>query len=319
MRTWLVSAFVAYLSLAGGGMSWATDQRHVIALLAEPVQTCVERRDTDHPLFHGCIDWHSAVHAHWALCYSAKKLAQPPQSLNRLSALGIERELSMLQQSDARGEFFERPYGRAWFLQLARDAEQLWNNASLHRAGDSIYLSLLAYARTGGGNLRSSEYDNGSWYLYQLAKWAKFTGREDNWQEIRNLALFRIRAVPHWPDFHRVRGFFAPKALALLLAQELKGDEEIALLEGIIQGESLSPIHFPVQTAHQGGLNYSRAWGLWALYQATGKPIYLQAYHAHLDTMLQERNHWIEDYQRYGHWVAQFGLFAHRLADDLNP
>ena len=35
--------------------------------LAAAVREAVARDDTDHIAFHGCIDWHSAVHGTWAL------------------------------------------------------------------------------------------------------------------------------------------------------------------------------------------------------------------------------------------------------------
>ena len=31
----------------------------------------VSQRDTEHVIFHGCWDWHSSVHGHWALLESA--------------------------------------------------------------------------------------------------------------------------------------------------------------------------------------------------------------------------------------------------------
>ena len=35
--------------------------------LAAAVREALARADTDHIAFHGCIDWHSAVHGTWAL------------------------------------------------------------------------------------------------------------------------------------------------------------------------------------------------------------------------------------------------------------
>ena len=35
--------------------------------LAGAVREALARADTDHIAFHGCIDWHSAVHGTWAL------------------------------------------------------------------------------------------------------------------------------------------------------------------------------------------------------------------------------------------------------------
>ena len=40
---------------------------HWVALLAQVPARHILRHDTTHPAFHGCIDWHSACHATWAL------------------------------------------------------------------------------------------------------------------------------------------------------------------------------------------------------------------------------------------------------------
>src|SRR5438552_860208 len=45
------------------GPEWKT----MLADLAEPVDACLRRRDTDSPIFHGCVDWHSSVHGAAAL------------------------------------------------------------------------------------------------------------------------------------------------------------------------------------------------------------------------------------------------------------
>src|SRR5688500_2448018 len=39
----------------------------VLVDLGVPILDCPLRNDTSHPAFHGCIDWHSAVHGTWAL------------------------------------------------------------------------------------------------------------------------------------------------------------------------------------------------------------------------------------------------------------
>ena len=40
----------------------------------------ISQSDTNHPIFHGCWDWHSSVHGHWALLESAH-LVQDDDSL----------------------------------------------------------------------------------------------------------------------------------------------------------------------------------------------------------------------------------------------
>ena len=40
--------------------------------LAGHIRQCVARRDSAHAAFHGCLDWHSAVHGVWALVAYAR-------------------------------------------------------------------------------------------------------------------------------------------------------------------------------------------------------------------------------------------------------
>src|SRR5215470_13317844 len=42
-------------------------KRAIAGDLARQAAFCSRRKDTDHPAFRGCIDWHSSVHGVWAL------------------------------------------------------------------------------------------------------------------------------------------------------------------------------------------------------------------------------------------------------------
>jgi hypothetical protein len=90
-----------------------------------------------YPAFYGCFDWHSSVHGHWLLV-----------RLLHLDAPGIDRAaiIEALNQSftvrKLRGEAaymagedrnsFERPYGRAWFLQLMAELRE-WGSPEAKR------------------------------------------------------------------------------------------------------------------------------------------------------------------------------------------
>jgi hypothetical protein len=78
------------------------------------------------PAFHGCYDWHSAVHGHWLL---ARLVRQFPNAdfapaaraalAQSLTLKNIAGEVAYLQQPGRAS--FERPYGLAWLLQLSAE------------------------------------------------------------------------------------------------------------------------------------------------------------------------------------------------------
>ena len=109
-----------------------------------------------HPAFHGCYDWHSAVHGHWMLV----------RILRRFPGLGIEGEIRAALsknltagnlEAEARffsrpgAKSFERPYGWAWLLKLAAELHD-WDDpegrewsAHLRPLVEGIVASYLDY------------------------------------------------------------------------------------------------------------------------------------------------------------------------------
>src|SRR6201997_5783107 len=92
--------------------------------LARQVAFCSQRKDTDHPAFKGCVDWHSAVHGVWALVAYQRATGDAqyaPLVASILDSRALAREREHLRQAP----MFEMPYGRAWFLRLAIEHRQL--------------------------------------------------------------------------------------------------------------------------------------------------------------------------------------------------
>ncbi len=79
-----------------------------------------------HPSFHGCFDWHSAVHGHWAMVKILKTFpsiagsALIREKLTRhLGRENIAMEAEYFKRPAS--ALFERPYGWGWFLRLAAE------------------------------------------------------------------------------------------------------------------------------------------------------------------------------------------------------
>jgi hypothetical protein len=79
-----------------------------------------------HPAFYGSFDWHSCVHMHWSLARLRRLFPALPEraAIGRvfdahLDATTIAAELDYLTRPASAS--FERPYGWAWLLELARE------------------------------------------------------------------------------------------------------------------------------------------------------------------------------------------------------
>ena len=79
-----------------------------------------------HPVFYGCFDWHSAVHSHWALVRLLRVYPEAPVAKKIRETLRKRFTKEKLQAeadyfAPKHNRSFERTYGWAWALQLARE------------------------------------------------------------------------------------------------------------------------------------------------------------------------------------------------------
>ncbi|MGD1895441.1 MAG: DUF2891 family protein [Phormidesmis sp.] len=83
-------------------------------------------------VFTGSFDWHSSVHAHWALLSMARLTNDVPlqkKLLSRLTPKNLEAERTFL--NNAENAEFEMPYGRAWLLLMLSELSKHEENNSL--------------------------------------------------------------------------------------------------------------------------------------------------------------------------------------------
>jgi hypothetical protein len=94
-----------------------------------------------------------------------------------------------------------------------------------------------------------------------------------------------------------------------------EGPDRDAWLEQIAAAApvDLRPVDDP-STAHGAGLNFSRAWGFWSLWSATGDLAWRTSYVEHVLTHLDRPEYWAEDYLAHSHWIPQFGIRAIALS-----
>jgi len=290
--------------------------------LASTVHRCVSRKDTDHHTFHGCIDWHSAVHGVWALtAYSRMTGDKQHEALiaRTLSPGNIAAERDFIR---ARGDF-EMPYGRAWFLRLAREHQLAFDSDALKPMAEEVLASLLAYYRRRRPDPRRGSYESDSWALINMHDYASWSQNAP-----------ALEAVRGWVDAHFVNydgacdyGLEAGHFMAVctnwawLVSKVLDQAQFDSWASAFFARPGLPrPVTQPANWHHHG-LNFSRAWGLWGLYSASGsaaaKQAYLDAYVAHFRETYERPARWRGSYEGVGHWVPQFGILALQPLFDL--
>jgi hypothetical protein len=285
---------------------------HWAELLAQVPAKHVLRHDTVHPAFHGCIDWHSACHATWALlAYQGLTGDARHQAVvdGILMPAKLEAEAADLA---ARPEF-EMPYGRAWFLRLALEDRRVSGSTRLTFFARDVARSMLEHYRAKPPQVFAREYANPCWALLNLFDWARVENRPEVADEVREIAnklapeLDRLPSPAEeesWPDFMAVTPGFCE-----MLVRTGAADVTTVLGRAGARLLALKPVTAP-QRPHHYALNFSRAWALFALYAASGDARFLDSYLEHMQTSLGHPSWWRGDYRAVAHWVPQFGLFA---------
>lgn len=290
--------------------------------LGVPILACIAKQDTQHPVFNGCIDWHSAVHATYALHAIFRHtgdVSYREAAEAKLTPAGLDAELTRVQQGLLPQEI---PYGYAWFLTLARERELSTGETDLvplaTEIRDQLRVWLLARseAQIDQGVL-ADDYANLSWAALNLWQWAQWTDDAELATVIEDFVDAQLldpvldTACSFAQEETDADDFFPPCLhRARLLVSTL---DTVARDTWLVAWLPLTPVLTPIEKpagAHISGLNFSRAWGLWSLYQATTDPEYRDLYLDHMITHLNHPQYWAEDYNNYAHWVAQFGVYA---------
>lgn len=290
-----------------------------LTALATTIEQGVLRQDTTHPAFCGCIDWHSSVHGVWALLAAARLTGKQEWVHVAESILQPER-LEGERHSLNKGELdHELPYGFSWFLKLAQERERWSGKTDLLPLASEIAERLESWIfglsdEAVIWQTQNRKYGNLSWAVLKLWEWSRWKSSAALSEKLAGFTADRLlplhRELPpsldeqtdeFFPAFlHRTRAILAmvdPKAAKVWLSSY--DQERIPL-------EPLKTAPFP----HSAGLNFSRSWGFWDLYTHTGNAFYREQFARHVVTHMNLPQYWREDYAKYGHWVAQFGVYA---------
>jgi hypothetical protein len=288
------------------------------------------------PAFHGCYDWHSAVHGHWLLARLARTHPAAPFAPRARAALGrsltesnIAAEVRYLR---GRGRTsFERPYGLAWLLQLAAELRE-WPDDEARGWAEALEpLEAEAAARIAewlpklARPVRSGEHSQTAFALGLMLDYARRAGKAPFEKLLVESTRRFYGADRDCPLSYEPSGedFLSPcLAEADLLRRVLEPKEFASWLRGFLPGLPadggagwLEPaaVTDPAdpKLAHLDGLNLSRAWMLEGI--ASGLPAADPRRAALLAAAAIHRRAGLEavtgEHYEGGHWLGSFAVY----------
>lgn len=289
-----------------------------------------------YPAFHGCFDWHSSVHGHWLLVRILNTDPDTPYHDAIIKALSesftpekIAGELAYFEAPDRAG--FERPYGRAWFLQLmselreakfpeaAKWLETLSPLEDVIETQTSDWLTKLAYP------IRIGTHNQTAFAFGLMLDWADTAVRPDFREQIAAKVLEFHEADVDCPLGYEPSGedFLSPCLMEADLMRRVMDTEDFSAwlskflpqipedgsADWLEPGMVLDPTDGKL--VHLDGLNLSRAWALEGIASALPlddprRPALLAAAAVHKETGIAA----VSDAHYSGsHWLASFATY----------
>lgn len=334
----LVSASNAQLIFSPA--EFEQDRLEMLGELSRPIKDCLPKGagsgfsavNSDSPMFHGCWDWHSAVHAAYSLYAIYRHTGDV--SYRTFVEQKVKPELMNAELAYMQTRLFnnssEQLYGNSWFIALAIEREEATGQTDMRPLAEwaanrmRMFITGLtpANVRT---RVLNTNYQNLSWALIHIDLWAKFTGNDELRQYARSVAqeyLFdpvldgdTAQGCPITKDTGAASNFFSPCILRLAAVAKIYGAEQADWLRARIPDSIfVEPILVnPGDISHINGDNWSRAFGLWWIYQVTNQEtVRANALRILVDHFAQP-THWdIASAYDVSHWVAQYAV---RLID----
>lgn len=304
-------------------MSWVEleeRREELFHLLAPPILSALGNEDTPSPIFHGCFDWHSAVHGLYSLYAIHRRTGDHlylEAAHQHSSPLLVGAELEYMRREQIERE--ENPYGFAWTLVLARAEELAAGERTLRPLADHGVERILALLhgldRERALELAATDmHPNLSWALLHLAQWARHVDDGALLDLARDAALTFLldpaldERIPVRDDTGAALEFMAPGLMRLAALGAVLGDEaRSAIDERLPAGFAVLPFTDPT-TVHGSGVNFFRAFALQHLARTTGRPELRESVAQLVLYQAGRTDLWRGgDYQRR-HWIAQIGV-----------
>lgn len=288
-----------------------------------------------HPVFYGCLDWHSSVHGHWML---VKLLKEFPNLKNKDSIISVLNNSFQIDKMEIEAQYFgkytasntyERTYGWAWVLKLDEelytwDSEygKKWHK-SLQPLTNKIVSLWKAYLPLQTYPNRTGVHPNTAFGLCFAYDWAKTTNDTDFLNIITQRGTDYYFLNSKIPAYLEPDGgdFFSPSLqeadlMKRILPQKefLKWFKKYYTKEGIKQ-ICTAPIvsdRTDYQIVHLDGLSFSRAWNMKSIAAVLPKsnPLKKQ-FENTADTFISKSMQTLSE-SGYGgeHWLASFAVYS---------
>ena len=253
-------------------------------------------------IFTGNYDYHSSVHAHWALLSMARLSddeALQTRMLKRLSPANLAAEHQFL----ADGVEFELPYGRAWLALLLSELERHPHGydalPQLRALIENQVASWLEQTRF-GDEADATEAENvacGShqswlfafWLLQLSAPTAGVQSRLDALRPRIERERERLNAAQPTPyDF-----LYLPAVLYAVDRTDLASNVAFYAGDCALQLETIERAN-----CHTAGANVARLWPL--AFNKSGE------FERAIAPILNDTTQWRDDFLHVAHWVPQF-------------
>ncbi|MDP2716581.1 DUF2891 domain-containing protein [Rheinheimera sp.] len=284
-----------------------------------------------HPIFYGCFDWHSAAHGYWSLVTLLRQFPDLAQAAEvkailtrNITAEKVAQEVAFFSKDI--NASFERTYGWAWLLKLS-DELHSWQDpmaqqlaANLQPLADLLVERYISFLPRLLYPVRVGEHTNTAFSLsfaYDYAVNRKHTALQ---QLIAQRAKDYFLQDKNCPISWEPSGydFISPCLEQVGLMQRILPTEQFlpwlnAFMPQLARPDfSLAVGKVADRTdgklVHLDGLNFSRAWNLYALAQQ-----YPQ--YAHLRKVADQHLAYsypnlIGDSYEGGHWLGSFAIHA---------
>ena len=284
-----------------------------------------------HPAFYGCFDWHSAVHGHWSMVSLLKNFPdiKTQHKLRELLETNISKQNIAIEVEYFHGKLnksWERTYGWAWLLKLAEElhtwddplARELEQNmqplTELIAQRFAEFLPKLHYP------IRVGEHPNiafGMGFAHDYATTLNdLTLKSVIEKRAKDFFMDDKKCPISWEpggfdflspclqEMDIMRRVLAEKEfkkwLKKFLPQLSKSNYDLEI--GIVSDRTDGKL------VHLDGVNFSRAWCLYAL--GNQYPKYKHLIKVANKHMNQSMPYVVGDSYEGGHWLASFVIYA---------